>query len=218
MSRTPIFRKAAYLEYGTIGWGLAAAMTALVAGIAAGSIALLSFGLGSVLMTVSPGLVAWRMLLELRGEKIGEDHMLLERKVLFMVGVIFFLLALYLLNESGSRLYYREKPEASAVGFIVASLSLVALPALAVMKFRTARALEHAALRADVMETVFGAYLALVLFLGLGFHAWAGWWWADSAAALLMLPILARGGWDAIEVSKGNTGYRAEKTGPERNI
>lgn len=218
MPKTTFFRKAAYLEYATIGWGLAAAMTAVVAGIAAGSIALLSFGLGSVLMAVSPGLVAWRIFQELRGRTIGEDHMLLERKVLFVVGVVFFLLALYLLNESGSRLYYREKPEASAVGFIVASLSLVALPTLAVMKFRTARALEHAALRADVMETVFGAYLALMLFLGLGFPAWAGWWWADSAAALLMLPILAREGWDAIEVSKGNTGYRAEKTGPERNI
>jgi len=216
--KTPFFKKAAYLEYATIGWGLAAAVTAVVAGIGAGSIALLSFGLGSVLMAVSPALVAWRILLELRGGKIGEDHMLLERKVLFVAGVVFFLLALYLLNESGSRLYYREKPEASAVGFIVALLSLVALPALAVMKFRTARALEHAALRADVMGTVFGAYLALMLFLGLGFHAWAGWWWADPVAALLMLPILAREGWDAFEVSKGNTGYRAEKTGPERNI
>ena len=218
MPKTTFFRKAAYLEYATIGWGLAAAMTAIVAGIAAGSIALLSFGLGSVLMAVSPSLVAWRIFQELRGRTIGEDHMLLERKVLFVVGVVFFLLALYLLNESGSRLYYREKPDASLVGLIVASLSLVAFPALAVMKFRTARALQHGALRADVMETFFGAYLALMLLLGLGFPAWAGWWWADPVAAFLMLPILAREGWDAIEVSKGNTGYRTEKTGPERNI
>jgi divalent metal cation (Fe/Co/Zn/Cd) transporter len=57
-----------------------------------------------------------------------------------------------------------------------------------------------------------------MLLLGLGFPAWAGWWWADPVAAFLMLPILAREGWDAIEVSKGNTGYRTEKTGPERNI
>jgi divalent metal cation (Fe/Co/Zn/Cd) transporter len=126
----------------------------------------------------------------------------MERKVLFTVGVAFFLLALYIMNESGSRLYYGEKPETSTIGLVLSVLSLVGMPILAVMKFRTARGLEIRALRIDAQETAVCTYLALTLFLGMSLNLWFGWWWADSVAALLMLPLIVREGWEAVEASK----------------
>jgi divalent metal cation (Fe/Co/Zn/Cd) transporter len=178
------------------------ALVAGVTGIRTGSIVLIAFGLISILGLVMAGMLLLRLRNELQGQKSKEAYTRTERMVLFIVGVAFFLLALYIMNESGSRLYYREKPETSTVGLVLSVLSLVGMPILAVMKFRTARGLESRALRIDARETAVCAYLALTLFLGMGLHAWLGWWWADSVAALLMLPFIVREGWEAIEGSK----------------
>jgi len=178
------------------------ALVAGVTGIRTGSIVLIAFGLVSIIGLVMAGMLLLRLRNELQGQKSKEAYTRTERKVLFIVGVAFFLLALYIMNESGSRLYYREKPETSTVGLVLSVLSLVGLPILAVMKFRTARGLESRALRIDARETAVCAYLALTLFLGMSLHAWLGWWWADSVAALLMLPLIVRAGWEAVEGSK----------------
>jgi divalent metal cation (Fe/Co/Zn/Cd) transporter len=178
------------------------ALVAGVTGIRTGSIVLIAFGLVSMIGLVMAGMLLVRLRNELQGQKSKEAYTRTERKVLFIVGVAFFLLALYIMNESGSRLYYREKPETSTVGLVLSVLSLVGLPILAVMKFRTARGLESRALRIDARETAVCAYVALTLFLGMSLHAWLGWWWADSVAALLMLPLIVRAGWEAVEGSK----------------
>jgi divalent metal cation (Fe/Co/Zn/Cd) transporter len=178
------------------------ALVAGVTGIRTGSIVLIAFGLVSIIGLVMAGMLLVRLRNELQGQKSKEAYTRTERKVLFIVGVAFFLLALYIMNESGSRLYYREKPETSTVGLVLSVLSLVGMPILAVMKFRTARGLESRALRIDARETAVCAYLALTLFLGMSLHAWLGWWWADSVAALLMLPVIVREGWEAIDGSK----------------
>lgn len=178
------------------------ALVAGVTGIRTGSIVLIAFGLVSIIGLVMAGMLLLRLRNELQGQKSKEAYTRTERKVLFIVGVAFFLLALYIMNESGSRLYYREKPETSTVGLVLSVLSLVSMPILAVMKFRTARGLESRALRIDARQTAVCVYLALTLFLGMSLHAWLGWWWADSVAALLMLPLIVREGWEAIEGSK----------------
>jgi len=178
------------------------ALVAGVTGIRTGSIVLIAFGLVSIIGLVMAGMLLLRLRNELQGQTSKEAYTRTERKVLFIVGVAFFLLALYIMNESGSRLYYREKPETSTVGLVLSVLSLVGLPILAVMKFRTARGLESRALRIDARETAVCAYVALTLFLGMSLHAWLGWWWADSVAALLMLPLIVRAGWEAVEGSK----------------
>jgi len=178
------------------------ALVAGVTGIRTGSIALIAFGLVSIIGLVMASILLLRLRNELQGQKSKEAYTRTERKVLFIVGVAFFLLALYIMNESGSRLYYREKPETSTIGLVLSVLSLVSMPILAVMKFRTARGLESRALRIDARETAVRVCLALTLLLGMGLHAWLGWWWADSVAALLMLPLIVREGWEAIEGSK----------------
>lgn len=200
--KTDFLKKGVRLEYLTIGWSMIGALVAGVTGIRTGSIVLIAFGLVSIIGLVMAGMLLLRLRNELQGQKSKEAYTRTERKVLFIVGVAFFLLALYIMNESGSRLYYREKPETSTVGLVLSVLSLVGLPILAVMKFRTARGLESRALRIDARETAVCAYLALTLFLGMSLHAWLGWWWADSVAALLMLPLIVRAGWEAVEGSK----------------
>jgi len=197
-----LLKKGVQLEYLTIGWYVIGALVAGVTGITTGSIVLISFGLVSIIGVVMAGMMLLGLRNELQGQKNREAHAAMERKVLFSVGVAFFLLALYIMNESGSRLYYGEKPETSIIGLVLSILSLVGMPILAVMKFRTARGLESKALRIDARETAVCTYLAITLFLGISLNAWLGWWWADSVAALLMLPLIVREGWEAIEGSK----------------
>jgi divalent metal cation (Fe/Co/Zn/Cd) transporter len=115
---------------------------------------------------------------------------------------MFFLLALYILNESGPRLFYREKPEKSSLGLALSISAVIITVVLAVLKLLTAKALESRTLRTDARETAVRCYLPLVLFFGLWLHASYAWWWADPAAALFMLPLIVREGWKAIEASK----------------
>jgi len=129
---------------------------------------------------------------------------LAERRALFVVGVSFFLLSLYIINESGSKLYYKEKSDESLFGLVLSMLSFIAIPVFAFMKLSAAKALESRALRADAIKTAVFILLPVLLFLGLGLRAWLGWWWADPVAALLMVPLIVREGWEAVEESKGN--------------
>ena len=81
---------------------------------------------------------------------------------------------------------------------------MISMAVLAIMKFRTAKALNRRSLRADAVDTTAAAFLSVVLFLGLGLNSWLGWWWADPVAALLIVPFMFREGWGSIEASKGN--------------
>lgn len=204
MDTATLLRKGILLEYATVCWGLAGAAIALVAGIAADSIALIGFGLAAVLGAVCAGLIVWQLRHPFRGQSRAHEHAVYERKALFVSGVTFFLLALYVLSESGSRLYYGERPEAGVAGLILAVVFLPAATMLAIMKSRTAKALESRAARAGASMTVSSVYLSLVLLLGFVLHLWHEWWWADPVTALLMIPGIARGGWEAVEQSKGS--------------
>ncbi len=203
MNRKDLMKRALYLEYITVAWNVVESVVAVGAGLVAGSIALTGFGLDSIIGTASVGMLLWKYRSDLKGRQTKEDHATAERRALFVVGIAFFLLALYILNEGGSRFYYKEKPEVSFIGLALSAVSLIITPALAFLKFRTAKLLESKSLRADAVETALCACLAFILFLGMSLYAWRGWWWADPAAALVMLPFIAREGWHAIEESKG---------------
>lgn len=215
MDRTALLTRGVGLEYYAAGWRVIEAVVAVAAGIITGSVALIGFGLDSVIGGVTAGMLVWRLRHELRAVQAPEAYSITERKALFVSGITFFLLALYLLNESGSRLYYKEKPAESLVGLSLAAFSLIIMPALALMKLRVARALESRVLRVDAVETAIRMYLSFTLFLGLGLNAWLGWWWADPVAALLMIPFLFRAGWVAIEKSKENpsSGLKTVRSG-----
>lgn len=184
------------LEYFTLAWNLLEALVAIVAGLVAGSTALLGFGLDSLIESFSGGTLLWRLHQEqdpCRSERA-------ERLALRLVGISLFALALYVLSDSIRTLVVRERPERSLAGILLAVASLIAMPLLARAKRRVAAALSSSALRADSRQTDLCAWLSAVLLGGLLLHASLGWWWADPVAALIMVPIIAKECRDALRL------------------
>ncbi len=121
-----------------------------------------------------------------------------ERKALYVVAATFFLLAAYITVESIATLVSGEEPDPSTIGLVLSVLSLVIMPALAFSKHRTGTRMGSRALRADAMETWVCSYLSLALLAGVGLHMAFGWAWADSVAALAMLPVILSEGWETL--------------------
>ena len=169
------------------------ALIAVVSGLAAGSIALFGFGLDSVIETAAAAVLLWR----LRLESAGADEETLkrgERRVHQFVGGTFMALAAYVVIQATWTLWTHQAPEESRVGIVLAIASLVIMPLVAWGKLRAAAHVGSAALRAEAKETIACSYLSFALLLGLTANATLGWWWADPAAALLMIPWLVKEG------------------------
>jgi divalent metal cation (Fe/Co/Zn/Cd) transporter len=171
------------LEYFTLGWNLTEAAVALGAGVFAGSIALVGFGIDSLIESLSGGILLWRL-------QRAQTHEKRERLALMLVGISFFLLALYVAVEAATSLLRREHPDTSIVGIVLSVVSLIAMPLLARAKRRVAERLESRALYADSRQTDICAYLSAILLGGLLLNALFGWWWADPIAALWMVPLI----------------------------
>lgn len=197
-----MLKKGVLAEYASVAWAVVQGGAAVAVGFYAGSIALISLGLVALMSAARPVMLIRRLKLESSGKGVGDDLVNVERKMLFALGMVFFLLAMYVLNEAGSRLYYRERPNVSSVGVFIAALSCLVLSVLAVMKFRVAKTLESRPLRLDAVETAMAISWPVLAGMGLVLHARMGWWWADPVAAILMLPLISRRGWSAIEGSK----------------
>ena len=181
------------LELLTIGWNSVEALIALLAGIIAGSIALVGFGLDSVIEVSSGGALLWRLSLDADIQR----REAIEERALKIVGISFFALAAYVTYESVAALWSREAPETSYVGIGLAALSLVVMPLLARAKRRVAAVINSRALQADSRQTDICAYLSAILLGGLILNSTLGWWWADPVAALIMVPIIAKEGREA---------------------
>lgn len=195
--RERLLRSGVRLEWFTIGWNSVEAVVAVGAGLLAGSIALVGFGLDSVIETAAGGMVLWRLRREIEGAH--DEHVeRAEGMALRFVGLSFLALGGYVLYESLDKLWRREVPAESWIGIGLAVCSLVLMPLLALRKRAVARALGSRALAADAVETLVCAYLSLTLLLGLTLNALAGWWWADPLAALAMLPLIFREGVEAL--------------------
>ena len=188
-------RRGRVLEYLTVGWNTVEAVVSIGAGLLAGSVALVGFGVDSVIESASGVVLLWR----LRDGARGEER---ERLALRLVGVSFLLLAAYVGFDAVKSLVLREPPEASYVGVAVAALSLVVMPLLARAKRRVAAGLGSRAMQADSRQTDICAYLSAILLGGLLLNALFGWWWADPVAALLMTPVIVREG---VESLRGET-------------
>lgn len=179
------------LEYFTLSWNLAEAAVAIGAGLFAGSIALIGFGFDSLIESLSGSILLWR----LQDTEGGQKR---ERAAQKLVGVSFFLLALYVAFEAGKSLLHRDQPEASVVGIVLSVVSLIVMPLLARAKRRVAESLNSPALAADSRQTDICACLSAILLGGLLLNALFGWWWADPIAALCMLPMIIREGIEAL--------------------
>ena len=195
--RDLLLRRGVRLEWFTIGWNSVEAVVAIGAGLLAGSIALVGFGLDSVIETGAGVMVLWRLRREVAGAHDDQVERA-ERSALRFVGITFLALGGYVLYESARKLWSQEAPAESWVGIGLAICSLIVMPLLAFRKRAVARALGSRALAADAVETLVCSYLSLTLLLGLGLNALAGWWWADPIAALAMLPLIFKEGFEAL--------------------
>ena len=188
--RPALLRRGRQLEYFTVLYNSLEGLVGVVAGLLAGSIALVGFGVDSAIEVTSGAALLWR--LHQDRDPIRRESR--ERLTLQIVGVCFLALALYIGSESLLSLVRKEAPARSLAGVGLAVASLVVMPLLAHAKHGVARALESAALTADARQTDFCTYLSAILLGGLLLNAALGWWWADPVSALIMVPIIAREG------------------------
>jgi len=192
--RTNLVRRGLNLEYLTIAYNSLEGLIAIVAGFIAGSIALVGFGFDSVIEVTSGAVLLWR----LHADIDEEWRERVEAVTLRIVGVCFLALALYVGYEAISSLVYRESPERSVPGILLAVASLIVMPLLARAKREVARNMNSGAMMADTKQTEFCTYLSATLLGGLLINALFGWWWADPVAALVMVPIIAKEGITAL--------------------
>jgi divalent metal cation (Fe/Co/Zn/Cd) transporter len=172
LQRQRLHRRALRLEYFTVSWNVVEAVVAVTAGLLAGSVALIGFGVDSGI------------------------------EVLSAVAATFFLLAAYIGFEAIGTLVSGEAPERSTVGLVLSLVSLAVMPLLAYWKGRTGREMGSRALRADAIETWVCSYLSLALLVGVGLYSAFGWAWADPVAALAMLPVIIWQGWETLEEAR----------------
>lgn len=191
-------RMGLWLLVATMVYNAAEAIVAIWAGARADSIALVGFGFDSIIELAAATVVLWRFSVQASGGGV-EAVEAAERNVHRFVGYTFFALAAYVLLQSAWDLWAREAPSESVVGLVLATVSLIVMPVIAVWKLRVADAINSAALRAEAKETIACSYLSFCLLLGLTANAAFGWWWADPAAALLMVPWLIREGKEGLE-------------------
>jgi divalent metal cation (Fe/Co/Zn/Cd) transporter len=194
INRSQLVMRGRTLEYFTVGYNALEGLVSIIAGLIAGSVSLVGFGLDSLIEVTSGTALLWRLHHdwdEARREAV-------ERITLRIIGWCFIGLAMYVAFDSGLTLVRHEKPERSIPGIIVAAISVVVMPLLARAKRRVADGIDSAAMRADSRQTDFCAYLSAILLCGLLLNALLGWWWADSVAGVVMVPIIAKEGVDAV--------------------
>lgn len=195
--RRVLHRRGLRLEYFTISWNVLEAAVAITAGVIAGSVALVGFGVDSGIEVISAVGLTWRLLQAGPAADAAEESEA-ERRALYLVAFTFVALAAYITFEGASALIAHEEPEGSTVGLVLSILSLAVMPALAYFKQRTGKQLGSRALQADAVETWVCSYLSLALLLGIGLFAAFGWWWADAVGALLMVPVILWQGWETL--------------------
>ena len=192
--------KIAYgLVLGTLFYNVVEAVVALWSGFAADSNALVGFGFDSIIESAAAGVLLWRVSVETGGGSEAEIEAA-ETRVHRFVGITFFLLAAYVTIDAIFTLINQQAPSESVIGIVLAILSLIIMPVLAYFKIKAANKLQSGALRSEAKETLACTYLSFALLLGLSLNAlFEHLWWADPAAALLMVPWLIKEGFEGFE-------------------
>jgi len=187
----PAVRRGRLLEYLTLGWNAIEAVVAVTAGAFAGSTPLIGFGVDSLIECLSGAALLWRL-------REGDKGQRRERRSLKLVALSFLVLAAYVAYESAEALVRQELPEVSYVGIGLAVASVIVMPLLARAKRKVAVRLGSRAMHADSRQSDICGTLSAILLVGLAANALLGWWWADPAAGLLMVPIIAKEGIEAL--------------------
>jgi divalent metal cation (Fe/Co/Zn/Cd) transporter len=194
--RSGLLRRAMTLELLTLGWNVVEGAVAVAAAVAAGSIALMGFGVDSFVESASAAVIIWRLRSETRGLD-GQTIDALDKKAHKLVAIALFALGAYVALDSARALWTGERPSPSPVGLVLLAASLALMMWLARAKRQTAVSLGSRAMAADAFQTTACWWLSLIAMLGLGLNAALGWWWADPVAALGMVYFLVAEGAEA---------------------
>ena len=181
-------RRGRLITWGAIAWHLVEFAIALVAGLAAGSIALVAFGADSLIEAGAGLVLAWLF----SGRRaLSESAELRARR---LIAISFFVLTAYVIIEAGRSLISTTEPSASWPGIALAAFTAATMPLLARAKTRVARRLGSQAAESESKQTMLCAYLSVALLAGLGANALLGWWWADPIAGLAVAAVAFREG------------------------
>ncbi len=186
------YKKALFLEYFTVAYNVVEAALSIFFGSMAKSIALVGFGMDSVVESLSGGVLIWR--LHKHGKISEEEEERIERRAQKFVAVTFYLLGVYVLYQAVNKLVFKERPDPSLPGIIIAVVSLIVMPVLSYQKLITGKAIQSDALIADSKETLACAFLSLALLLGLGLNYLFNFWHADALAGLIIVFYLFKEG------------------------
>jgi len=184
-----------WLTAATIAWNVIEAVVAISAGVLAGSVALVGFGLDSVVEVSSALVIVWRL------SRQGTNHTAnerAERRAVRLIALSFFAIAAYVTVDSIAVLFgVREEPQTSPLGLAITALSLIVMPSLAFAKRRVAQRMGSVALKADAAETMLCTYLSAVVLLGLAANSVFGWWWMDPLAGIVVAGLALKEGREA---------------------
>ena len=187
--RSRLGRRAQLLAAASVTYNVIEAVIAITAGVVAGSVALVGFGLDSVVEVSSGLIILWQF-----RHRLPESR---ERQALRLMALSFFALAAYVGFESVRALLGDHDPDTSAVGIALAAASLVIMPFLSWAQRRTGKALGSNAVVADSTQTLLCTYLSAVLLVGLVLNATLGWSWADPIAGLIIAAVAVKEGREA---------------------
>jgi len=204
LHREQLVRRSVRLNVATLAYNSLEGVIAIGAGLIAGSIALTGFGADSLIELAASITALWRLNADV--DAVRRERV--ERVSLRIIGALFLALAAYVAYHALRDLISGDAPRESAVGIVLAALSLVVMPLLARAKRRVAKELGSGALAAEAQQTSLCAYLSAILLGGLVLNATLGWSWADPVAALVMVPIIAK---------EGVAGFRQESACCERS-
>jgi divalent metal cation (Fe/Co/Zn/Cd) transporter len=184
-------RRAKLLAWLGVSWHGIEAAVAIIAGMVAGSIALVGFGADSVVEAVAGFIVIWRF----AASRASSEEA--EQRAQKLIGLSFFLIAMYVGVEAVRDLISGESPAASWVGLGLAAFTSVTMPLLAKAKATVGDRLGSSATKSEGQQNMLCAYLSVALLVGLGANALLGWWWADPLTALAIAGVAVKEGWES---------------------
>ena len=187
-----LYKKALHLEYFTVSYNMIEAIVSIVFGRIANSIALVGFGLDSIVESMSGFVLIWRLRKHKKISKEEEEG--IEKRAMKFVAMTFFILGLYVLFQSVKKMVLKEIPDPSLPGIIIAIVSIIVMPVLTLQKYRTGMQIKSNALIADSKETLACAFLSITLLLGLGSNYLFGFWQADAIVGLIIVIFLFKEG------------------------
>ena len=189
---TNLHKRALNVSYFSAGYHILEGLASVLVGVSVGSIALLGFGLDSFVESLSGFIIIWRFWKYGNTSKKEEERT--EKRALRLIAYTFFILAVYIFYASAKKLYFREMPQPSLLGIIIAIVSLIVMPILFFMKYKTGKSIKSHSLVADAKQQLACILLSFALLIGLGLNYIYGFWQADPLIGLFIVFYLVKEG------------------------